>query len=177
MCYGTSGRRERGPFFSGVNCVLPITDFQIRLYSPTSTSKHIEVSLNFATRSGMIITFSNEEHHAKFFPFFDCSWMSRYPDENERLFIHGIFPMKVESIRIIKTNRKHTDLFSALFLFDYYFSGSLVGPENDLWIKQAMSNANLIDNLIENEVNNSHNLNNPKFLKFMFLDIFYTLEL
>ena len=74
---------ETGPFFSGVNCVLCIPQFALRLNSPTSTSKHIEVSINFATRDGMIIELSNNGHYrADELSIFDVSWLSRYPDQN-----------------------------------------------------------------------------------------------
>ena len=49
---------ERGPFFTGIGCVLAIPVFNMRLYSPTSTSKDIEVSMKFAAKSGMIITYT-----------------------------------------------------------------------------------------------------------------------
>lgn len=52
-----SDRAEKGPFFTGLNCVLAIPSFNLRLNSPTSTSKQIEVSIKFAKRSGMIITY------------------------------------------------------------------------------------------------------------------------
>ena len=60
--YGVTGDAEKdtwekGPFYTGLNCVLAIPVFNIRLNSPTSTSKDIEVSMKFATRSGMIISY------------------------------------------------------------------------------------------------------------------------
>ena len=48
---------EIGPFFTGINCVLPIPQFLINLYGPTSTSVDIEVATNFADEDGMIIQF------------------------------------------------------------------------------------------------------------------------
>ena len=78
---------EKGPFYSGVDCVLAMPQFAIRLSSPTSTSKHIEVSMNFAKKEGIIITLNNTGHeYAVVVRFFDCSWVSQYPDEDERVF-------------------------------------------------------------------------------------------
>ena len=77
-----------GPFFSGLNCVLAIPEFSLRLKSPTSTSVHIEVSLKFASKTGIIIQLNNPGTHmsSTLLPILDVSWLSRYPDEDERVF-------------------------------------------------------------------------------------------
>ena len=96
-CYGTCNYEEvlqsgtvseSGPFYTGIDIVLAIPQFALRLCSPTSTSKHVEVSLNFAKRSGLIIELSNPEqdHRAARVCFLDVSWLSRFPDEDERVF-------------------------------------------------------------------------------------------
>eukprot|EP01084_Bolivina_argentea_P307572 531644_1 len=77
--YGSTGynetwndKGENGPFYSGVNTVLIVSSFCIRLCSPTSTSKHIEVSLNFAKRDGIILQLNNNGHGLAFMlPFFN----------------------------------------------------------------------------------------------------------
>ena len=154
--YGIHGNEEsnsvheKGPFYSGVSCVLPIPEFQIRLYSPTSTSKQIEVSINFATRKGMIITFNNEEMPAKWTQFFDCSWISRYPEENERIFVNGGQPMQVQSLLIIETNKSYKDLFATLFAFDFLVNGMPVELQQ---LKNMLRKANfdVIDALVFGE--------------------------
>lgn len=79
--------RETGPFYTGIDSVLAVPQFVIRLCSPTSTSKHMAVSLNFSKRSGMIITLNNVgKGLLACVPFMDVSWLSRYPDEDERVF-------------------------------------------------------------------------------------------
>ena len=79
---------EEGPYYSGVNCILAIPEFNIRLDSPTSTTKQIAVSMNFATREGMILQLDDTgSSHGYILPRFDVSWISRYPDEDERVFM------------------------------------------------------------------------------------------
>ena len=79
-----------GPFYSGLDLVLAIPEFSLRLCSPTSTSVHMEVSLNFSKRTGIIIQLNNNKPPSFFLPIFDVSWISRYPDEDERVFT-GLF--------------------------------------------------------------------------------------
>ena len=68
----TDGRKaETGPFFSGIDTVMTIPEFSMRLRCPRSTSKHIEVSLNFATRQGIISELQNNEGASRGVPFFN----------------------------------------------------------------------------------------------------------
>ena len=50
-----------GPFFTGMSWIMPISNFNIILYSPTSTSVHIEVAMIFGGESGMILEFEDQE--------------------------------------------------------------------------------------------------------------------
>jgi len=74
--------KERGPFYSGIDVILCVYSFSMRLRGPTSTSKHIEVAINFSKRTGIIIALNNTGYYqSHLLPFIDCSWFSRYPDE------------------------------------------------------------------------------------------------
>ena len=79
-----------GPFYCGMSCVMNMPQFSIELISPTSTSIHIEVAMKFSGEEGMIIQFDNEEGRAISQRAFDCSWLSRYPEEDER-YIQYVF--------------------------------------------------------------------------------------
>ena len=81
-------KAEPGPFYCGIDVVLAIPQFSLRLCGPTSTSKHLEVSLNFSKRTGMIIELDNptQDPRAAAVPFVDVLWLSRFPDEDERIF-------------------------------------------------------------------------------------------
>ena len=90
---------ECGPFYTGLNAVLAVPEFAIRLCSPTSTSKQIAVSLNFAKRKGMILQLNNPGTHVSAaLPFFNVSWISRFSDEDERVFAGLISICSMECI-------------------------------------------------------------------------------
>ena len=105
----------KGPYFTGLNRVMAIPQFALALHSPTSTTKDIEVSVNFSGRDGLIVEFSRKTGASKEFNF-DCSWLSRYPDENECLFMSGVKRIFVQSVRIIGT-AKYYD-FKSLAIMD-----------------------------------------------------------
>ena len=44
--------------------------------------------------------------------------MSRYPDEDERIFAGGMVPIRVETVKIIETRQSFDKVFEALFLLD-----------------------------------------------------------
>ena len=73
-----------GPFYTGMSWVMTVPQFNIYLYSPTSTSIHIEIAMRFCGQSGMILQFDNSEGAAQDTYGYDCSWLSRYKEEDER---------------------------------------------------------------------------------------------
>eukprot|EP01084_Bolivina_argentea_P091116 164061_1 len=80
-----------GPFYTGMSFIMVVPEFNIRLCSPTSTSKHIEVTTRFSGEKGIIITFNNNgaNYPARYLRFLDCSWVSKFKEEDERLIFGG----------------------------------------------------------------------------------------
>eukprot|EP01084_Bolivina_argentea_P194277 333301_1 len=119
-----SGVECKGSFYCGVSTVMDIPSFSIRLCSPTSTSKHKEVAMRFAGKEGMILQFNNPHTvQYQYLRGFDCSWMSLYPEEGERLFFGGFFPIKLESVIIRKTLQNFEQIVSSLWYLDAMVSG------------------------------------------------------
>lgn len=120
-----------GPFYCGLDRVLTVSEFSIYLRGPVSTSKDLSVAINFAARDGMILQLNNNKNASTFSSLqqmFDCSWISRYPEENERFFMgyssapNCMYPLRVESVRIIDTNRNYQSFFHAMQMLDYVVS-------------------------------------------------------
>ena len=72
-----------GPFYTGMGTVLKIPEFQIRLFSPTSTTTHIEVAMKFSGQQGIIIEMNNDKVGNEI-KAMDVSWLSRFAEEEER---------------------------------------------------------------------------------------------
>ena len=53
--WGIYGVGEVGPFYFGLSKVLHIGEFALYLKGPTSTSKDLEVAINFAARDGCVM--------------------------------------------------------------------------------------------------------------------------
>jgi len=82
--YGQFGDDLPGPFYTGMSKVLNMPQFNIFLQSPTSTSAELAVAMRFSGQTGMIIQFQNKTGDAQFCSGFDCSFLSRYKEEEER---------------------------------------------------------------------------------------------
>eukprot|EP00488_Nonionellina_sp_1-RS-2012_P003470 TRINITY_DN7398_c0_g1_i1.p1 TRINITY_DN7398_c0_g1~~TRINITY_DN7398_c0_g1_i1.p1 ORF type:complete len:130 (+),score=26.87 TRINITY_DN7398_c0_g1_i1:108-497(+) len=114
-----------GPFYCGMSfrCILP--QFNIKLNGPTSTSKHIEVATRFGGDNGVIIELNNNgDSNSDYLCSFDCSWISNFNAEDERLFFGGRYRMRVQSIHDIESRLNYQLYFHALFYFDAMLNGS-----------------------------------------------------
>eukprot|EP01084_Bolivina_argentea_P288351 494886_1 len=146
--YGIRGydeNKQNGPFFTGISVCLNICSFSIRLHGPTSTSKQKEVAYRFATRDGIVLQMNNNKTiHGKNEVFFDCSWISAYAEEDERIFFGGRFLVELESIIIIKTRKNYKEIMTAFYKFDSMLSGQLM----DIYGDVADIEAAVIDSFI-----------------------------
>eukprot|EP01084_Bolivina_argentea_P038061 70380_1 len=126
-----------GPFYSGISMTMTVPEFNIRLCSPTSTSAQIEIAIRFTGENGMIMQFNNNVPSSKYLRGFNCSWVSRYKEEDERLHFGGLFRIKIESIRLCQTNENFCKFIIPLFYFDAMLTG---GNMRDLKINSAQCN-------------------------------------
>eukprot|EP01084_Bolivina_argentea_P207028 353320_1 len=116
-----------GPFYCGMNKVFTIPSFNIRLYSPTSTSIHIEVAMKFSGEEGIILQFdnpnSNQYNQYISLMCFNMSCISRYKEEDERLFFGGFYPIKLVSVRIRNTKQNFEEFIYRLYYLDTCLTG------------------------------------------------------
>ena len=77
------GKSSEGPFYTGMSWVMTLPQFNIYLYSPTSTSVKIAVAMTFCGDAGMIMEF-DQPADLQGSKGFDCSWISRFREEDER---------------------------------------------------------------------------------------------
>ena len=77
--------RLKGPFFTGIDKVINMPYFHIRLCSPTSTTLHFEVAVKFSGEQGMILRVNNPSRNqrCRLLRGFKVGVVSRYPEEDE----------------------------------------------------------------------------------------------
>ena len=78
-----------GPFYTGINTVINMPYFAIRLCAPTSTTFRIHVAMKFSGAQGMILSLNNPHKNWKCSKLrgFNASVISRYREEDE-VYVH-----------------------------------------------------------------------------------------
>jgi len=144
--FGINGQEEKGPFFCGLNCPLNIGTYAIRLNGPCSTTTERAVAVNFAKSNGIILSLNNDAGFSQFEMFFDCSWISNFFEESERLWISGYYPLRIASIVIVRSARNYAKMMRALYSFDAMISA--VNLEK-CPIKEKQSDFDLLSSLFD----------------------------
>ena len=90
--YGINNMNNRGPlkgpFYTGMSFIMSVPEFNIQLFSPTSTSVQIQVAIKFSGQQGIILEFYNSDtYRSQLVKAFDVSSISRYREEDERYYM------------------------------------------------------------------------------------------
>jgi len=133
--FGSNGSPSfyvKGPFFVyAKECEL--RELAVTLAAPTSTSKHIEVALPALAEQqkceGVILRLNNngDDENARYLRSFDLGWVSRFKEEDERLFMGGDWRVRIEAVEKLGASvsqpcsRKYLD---ALFVLDCLMKGT-----------------------------------------------------
>merc|ERR1712228_1144662 len=122
--------QQFGPFYCGVNKPMIIPSFNIRLNAPTSTTMQIGVALKFGGRNGTIIQLNNDSRgDVDYLRSFNVSFISRYPSEDERLFIGGFWRIRVQSIKLLETKQNFESFIATLYYLDAMITGAVRFPK------------------------------------------------
>ena len=111
---------------------MNIPQFNITLLSPTSTSVHLEVAIKFSGQKGIIIEFNNESDDGGEVKGLDVSWLSRFREEDERLFMGWNWhTLGINSIRIIESHLNFKQIVKVIGFLDSCVSGLHYNIFND----------------------------------------------
>ena len=75
---------DDGPFYCGMSVVLNIPKYGMYIHCPLSTSVQLMVAAKFSGENGMILEMDNSKGNSVNIKGMDCSWISRYKEEDER---------------------------------------------------------------------------------------------
>eukprot|EP01083_Nonionella_stella_P007447 21530_1 len=137
-----------------MNAVMSMPSFCMRLCSPTSTSKQIEVAMKFSGQHGIVLQMDNPNiSQYKYLHGFNASWISRFKTEDERLFFGGLWAIKIESIRIRSTKQNFKIIIHCLVYLDTFLSGGkmydMEVTEDEVFILECLMNGFLNPNETE----------------------------
>ena len=122
--FGSDGETDRGPFYCGLNTILHVPLGGIILYGPCSTTTMREVAVNFARSDGMVLSVDNDgTHYGSRNRHFDCSWISRYFEEDERLFLGEKYPLRLINITLERSAKNYRKMCTLMFILTTLLSG------------------------------------------------------
>ena len=145
---GIKMEHERGPFFCGVNCAMNFGSFAITLKGPCSTSTVGTVALNFATEKGIIIKLNNDEYAGQHQCFLDCSFISNYTEESERLWFAGSEPLRMVTIIVVNNKKNYESAIHAMYLFDAMISAVKILGKKSEYVQETQEDYELLSELI-----------------------------
>eukprot|EP01084_Bolivina_argentea_P249395 417473_1 len=120
-CYGTEIEKTNiNTFYHGVSFMY-FKEFIAKFNSPTSTTSKLQIAMIFTNIDGIILElnkYSDGTYYSNL-RYFNCSLLSRFPYEDERLFIQPPPPyscsmLQFKSIRNMKTNENYKMFIQAL---------------------------------------------------------------
>eukprot|EP01084_Bolivina_argentea_P065952 120229_1 len=154
-------------FYHGINCLLYFSSFVSTFNSPISTSPQITVAAIFAKPNGVIIELGKDAPSLRYF---NCSWLSSYSSEDERLFIMPRDPLSQQlrfvSIRSIATNSNYYRYMHALTSFNYVIDNQ-DDDINDRDHKVRKRDVQIINKLLKTFLNGEKN-NFPLYINDLF---------
>ena len=136
--------------YCGMSIVLNMPNADIYLRGPTSTTSQIIIAQNFSKNNGVILQLGGQRERR-----FNVSWLSKFAEESERIFVRGTRSMRLVSIRV-NINQKWNNyeiFFKVLWLFDRVCnaenpSDSINFDYNKDYLKNTDKDAKMLSGLI-----------------------------
>eukprot|EP01084_Bolivina_argentea_P134420 237112_1 len=128
----TVSESEIEKFYCGVSR-LYFEGFIATFNSPTSTTCQLSVAAMFAQNNGIILELEmHDSYWGKYLRFFNCSLVSAFGNENERLFIQPPNPLcclQFYSIRNMSTDENYREFIAAFLLLEAIFDNKKIARE------------------------------------------------
>ncbi len=112
--FGKEIEETDGSYYHGISGNVRFTSTIAKFHHPMSTTKQVAVAQRFAGNNGVIISV---QMHQFGVPYFDCNWISKYGNEEESLFIGGIFPLQITNIINCTTGDQYGKYLRAMNIF------------------------------------------------------------
>eukprot|EP01084_Bolivina_argentea_P076308 138292_1 len=151
-------------YYTGISEPVTFNNFVSKFYGPTSTTKQISVATIFAAHNGIILEL--KQMNSAFGPnlkFFNCSLLSCYGSEDERLFIGGYAPLQFHSIRTMKEQKNYVQFIDAMTKFNTILDGTSDGNH-----KCTHVDVKIINKFIHHEMEDGYSNQFPNYINSLF---------
>eukprot|EP01084_Bolivina_argentea_P059463 108596_1 len=153
--FGTSiGDMKVKTFYHGTS-LLYFDSFIALFNSPTSTTTKLSIATIFAKNDGIILSlkaYSDSVYHPDL-KCFNCSYLSAFGNEDERLFIGGQYKLQFKSILLMDTSENCIYFTKSLSLFDRAINADNLNEIEKR--KVSILDYKIVNKLIKCEINES----------------------
>eukprot|EP01084_Bolivina_argentea_P264082 447212_1 len=138
-----------GPLYTGMSPVMMLNQFNIQLCAPTSTTSSVDVAKGFTRDCGIVLQMNNNGCiNGSLLRVFDCAWISKAPQEHEKLFCGGLFPIKIEAVIVCTFGKDCKISLESLFCLQCMLSAStMIKKTSANVIEQAKKELNSLINI------------------------------
>jgi hypothetical protein len=153
-------------FYHGISSELLFESTIARFASPTSTSTKLSVAVNFASEDGLILVLAK---YGLDVCSFNCSWLSDFAGEEERLFVGGYQPLVITNILVMSCKTRLTLSIMAinilLMIVEARFKPGII-PDTDQEMNVLRQK---LDQLIQTKFDDNNN--SDKYIDRLFAHI------
>eukprot|EP01083_Nonionella_stella_P300997 1030386_1 len=117
--YGIAMKERPGiKLYHGLKCELVFDCINCKFCAPTSMTTSWSVAQSFSQGFGLILALTMYDSDLRFF---DVSWLSNYPTEEERLFIGGNGFIQLSNVILVRLGHNYEHYISAIGLIQNMF--------------------------------------------------------
>eukprot|EP01084_Bolivina_argentea_P216385 367625_1 len=117
---------NRYSIYHGINKKMKFIAMRGQISHPLSTTSSLEVAVQFSTNYGMVIQLQYNAHSR----FFDCAWLSDFPNEREFLFINHPGSFSFKNIIDATTGTNYDEYVKGLCIIDSVVTACSFQPNN-----------------------------------------------
>eukprot|EP01084_Bolivina_argentea_P138358 243599_1 len=151
--WNRKGKNQQKELYVGMSFLI-IPSVLMKFSGPTSTTVSAQVATNFTdNQKGIMMTLCTANmYNSRRIRFFDTSWLSQFPFENERLFMGSSIPIKVKKLLLCESSTWIVKECKSLLAFDLMFGGYRVNK-----ITIGDKHVEIIEALVKGKTNDTTN--------------------
>lgn len=132
-CFGRKIYNKNIVFYHGISDEVMFLETTMYFHAPLSTTTSIETAIAYSNHNhnDYLLELADDDTVLGMARYFDCSWLSDYGNECEKLFIGGYKPLKIHTVLDALLGRNYINYLKALHVIDQMMGGYHVDEDSE----------------------------------------------
>ena len=132
-CFGRKIYNKNIVFYHGISDEMMFLETTMYFHAPLSTTTSIEVAIAYSNHNNndYLLELADDDTVLGMARYFDCSWLSDFGNESEKLFIGGYKPLKIHTVLDALLGRNYINYLKALHIIDQMMGGYHVETDSE----------------------------------------------